>query len=67
MTRWMESQIETRAELDDQMLERAYAELAASVSEPDNGLHIEFDDLDAADSAIRASRSKRKPGSPSTA
>ena len=54
MTRWMESQIETRAELDDQMLERAYAELAASVSEPDNGLHIEFDDLDAADSAIRA-------------
>lgn len=51
---WMESQIETRAKLDAQLTERAYAELAASVTDPDGAPRFDADDLERADGAARA-------------
>ena len=54
MTRWMESQIETRARLDAEMTERAYAQLAASVSDPNSPLDFGIDDVEQADGAARA-------------
>ena len=54
MTRWMESQVETRARLDAEMSERAYAELAASVSGPSSSDHVAIGDLEQADAAARA-------------
>ena len=54
MTRWIESQIETRAKLDSEMTERAYAELAASVSNPQNAPHFSVNDVEQVDGASRA-------------
>ena len=55
MTRWLESQIETRTRLDSELTERAYAELAASVMEEDDEiLSFSEDDMERADSAARA-------------
>lgn len=54
MTRWMESQVETRVRLDEEMSERAYTELAASVSGPRSGPRIAIDDLEQTDAAARA-------------
>ena len=46
MTRWMESQIETRASYDAELTERAYAELAASVSGPRRAPQFSVDDIE---------------------
>ncbi len=54
MTKWMESQIETRTRLDSAALERAYAELAASVSGIEDAPRFEVDDVEQADGAARA-------------
>ena len=54
MTKWIESQIETRAKLDASSLERAYAELAASVSPKKAAPQVEIDDVEQADSAAKA-------------
>ena len=54
MTRWMESQVETRARLDAEMSERAYAELAASVTGPGSAPHVVVNDLEQVDAAARA-------------
>ena len=56
MTRWLESQIETRSRLDAELTERAYAELAASVMEEEEN-EVPFfseDDMEQADSAAKA-------------
>ena len=53
MNKWFESQIETRAKLDAQMTERAYAELAASVTSPDAAPRFTVDDVEQADGAVR--------------
>ena len=50
---WMESQIDTRAKLDLEVTERAYAELAASVSGPSDGIAYDADDIEQADGAVR--------------
>ncbi|MBE6470417.1 MAG: NHLP bacteriocin export ABC transporter permease/ATPase subunit [Coriobacteriaceae bacterium] len=52
--RWLESQIETRARLDKQVTERAYAELASSVANPRQAPTFVFDDLEQADGAVCA-------------
>lgn len=52
--RWMESQIDTRARLDSQMVERAYAELAASVTDPDRAPRIGLGDIEQTDGAVKA-------------
>ena len=49
-----EAQIETRAKLDSEMVERAYAELAASVSDASSAPRFVVDDTEQADSAARA-------------
>ena len=54
MTKWMESQIETRARFDTEMTERAYAELAASVSGPEVAPVFTMDDAEQADAAVKA-------------
>lgn len=54
MTRWMESQVETRARLDAEISERAYAELAASVSGPWAAPRVVVGDLEQVDAAARA-------------
>lgn len=54
MTRLLESQIETRARLDARKTERAYAELAASVSGAGSVPHQFIDDSEQADRAARA-------------
>ena len=56
MTRFMESQIETRERLDDAALESAYADLAASVSTMREAASFVFaaDDAELVDSAARA-------------
>ena len=54
MTRWMESQIETRARLDAEMSERAYARLAASVSERNPVFSFGADVAEQADGAAIA-------------
>ena len=51
--RWLESQIDTRARLDAELTERAYAELAASVSSAANARRLHVDDLGQADGAIK--------------
>ena len=53
MTKWMESQIETRAQLDSDALERAYAELAASVSGEYAAPRISIDDVEQVDGAAK--------------
>ena len=53
MTRWMESQIETRASYDAELTERAYAELAASVSGPRRAPQFSVDDIEQADGAAK--------------
>ena len=50
---WLESQIETRARLDTELTERAYAELAMSVSGRDAVPAITVDDIEQTDGAIR--------------
>lgn len=54
MTKWMESQVETRARLDAEMNERAYAELASSVIGPSGAHRFAVDDREQADAAARA-------------
>ena len=51
---WLESQIETRARLDAEMSERAYAELAASVSGASSASFVGDDNLEQTDAAIGA-------------
>lgn len=51
--RWMESQIETRARLDSEMAGHAYAELAASVSNPNEAPHFDVDDIEQTDGAVK--------------
>lgn len=51
---WMESQIEERSRYDAEMTQRAYAELAASVSGPKRAPSFEGFDVEQADSAIKA-------------
>ena len=50
---WLESQIETRQRLDTELLDRSYAELAASVSKPGRTPSFRPDELEMADGAIR--------------
>ena len=52
--RWLESQIETRAKLDSELNERAYAELASSVSDARHSIHFTTDEADQSDAAARA-------------
>ena len=51
---WRQSQIEQRARLDEEQLERAYAELSASITRGGDQVAIHVADLEQADSAIRA-------------
>ncbi|MEE0026369.1 MAG: hypothetical protein U0J70_02180, partial [Atopobiaceae bacterium] len=51
---WLESQIETRTRLDSAMTERAYAELASSVTAAGAAPRVEQEDAKLADSAARA-------------
>ena len=50
---WLESQIEIRSKLDAELSERAYAELAASVSGPNTMPSFGVDDIEQADGAVR--------------
>ncbi len=50
---WIESQVETRAKLDTRAIERAYEELAASVSDPRRAPAFTMDDIEQTDGAIR--------------
>ena len=50
---WLESQIETRARLDAELTERAYLELAASVSGPNAIPSFTVDDIEQTDGAVR--------------
>lgn len=54
MSSWFESQIEVRARLDKGLTERAYAELAASVSDPKRASIFSPDQEEQYDSAICA-------------
>lgn len=54
MTKWMKSQIEMRSKLDGEMAERAYAELAASVSGFGAMPHITVDNIAQSDGAVKA-------------
>ena len=54
MTSSMQSQIETRSRLDSEMTERAYAELAASVSGYGAAPRIVVDDIAQTDGAAKA-------------
>ena len=54
MTKWIESQIETRAQLDSEALERAYTELAASVSGNRFAPRVTIDDVEQVDGAAKA-------------
>jgi len=51
---WLESQIETRARLDSAMTDRAYAELAASVTAPQAAPRVEQDGVELVDGAALA-------------
>ena len=51
---WLESQIETRARLDEQMTNRAYAELAASVSPAGDAPRVDVDATEQIDAAVQA-------------
>ena len=61
---WIESQIETRAQYDAEMTERAYAELAASVSDARETPRLTVDEAEQVDGAARAclKRLGVKPG-----
>ena len=50
---WLESQIETRARLDAQMTNRAYAELASSVSPEGSAPLVEVDTAEQIDAAVQ--------------
>ncbi len=50
---WLESQIETRARLDAQMTNRAYAELASSVSPAGSAPLVEVDTAEQIDAAVQ--------------
>ncbi len=52
--RWLEPQIETRAKLDAEMLERAYSELAASVVAPSRAPSFAIDESEQVDGAVKA-------------
>ncbi|MBQ9042513.1 MAG: ATP-binding cassette domain-containing protein [Eggerthellaceae bacterium] len=52
--KWIESQIEMRAKLDAQAAERAYAKLAASVTDGREAPRADGDDLELVDGAARA-------------
>ena len=52
--KWLESQIETRERLDAELTERAYAELAASVSGPNAAPVFIIDDMEQVDGAAKA-------------
>jgi len=54
MTRWMESQIETRSKYDSELLERAYAELASSVTDWQSLLRFTVDDVEQLDGAAKS-------------
>lgn len=54
MTDWMQSQVEARAKQDARMAQQAYAQLAASVSEPVAPDDITYDMSGANDAAARA-------------
>jgi len=54
MAGWMESQLDERARLDLEMAERAFAQLASSVSDPRRAPRIGIDDIEQADGAARA-------------
>ena len=54
MTRFMESQIEMRTRLDAELTERAYAELAASVTAPNAAPRFTADDIEQMDGAAKA-------------
>ena len=51
--RWLESQIETRAKLDAQITERAYAELATSVTDQRTSPVMRLSELEQTDGAVR--------------
>ena len=51
---WLESQIETRAKLDAEMTERAYATLAASVTDIKRAPVVTLDDIEQTDGAVKA-------------
>ena len=53
-TRLMESQIKTRERFDKELVERSYAELAASMSSVRGSAGITFDDIEQADGAVKA-------------
>lgn len=50
---WLESQIETRSRLDAELNERAYVELAASVSRPSDAPRYNPGNLEQTDTAVR--------------
>ncbi len=50
---WLEPQIHTRARLDEEMTERAFAELAASISNTESVPLFFVDDLEQADGAVK--------------
>ncbi len=54
MTKWLESQIETRSKLDAESLEHAYAELANSVSSARVASASVIDDVEQVDGAVKA-------------
>ena len=54
MTRLLESQIKTRERFDKELVERSYAELAASMSSERGSASITFDDIEQADGAVKA-------------
>ena len=62
---WLESQIETRAKLDSEMTERAYATLAASVTDSRKAPAVTLGDIEQADGAVKAclKRNGVQPGS----
>ena len=51
---WLESQIETRMKLDSKLNERAYAELAASVSDVNHAPTVFPDSVEQADDVVKA-------------
>ena len=54
MTKWLEPQIETRAKYGAKLVERAYAELASSVSGPSSEVRVDADDVSQASGAVKA-------------
>ena len=51
---WLESQIETRMKLDSELTERAYAKLAASVTDPRHAPSVLAGDIEQADDVVKA-------------